>query len=123
MKEPINYKLASAILLCLVFAFGILTVTGLKCNDRIDHTKTKKEILNNIDSLEKVDTKQILQIDSTEQSRKPIKIRISKRNMDLINMKLKEDEKYKEILADSSDVDFVEFNRILTGLVSEYKIN
>jgi len=123
MTEPINYKLASAILLCLVFAFGILMVTGLKCNDRIDHIKTKKEILNNIDSLEKVDTKQILQIDSTEQSRKPIEQRIAKRDGTLVEITKRKDEKYKEILADSSNVDFVEFNRILTELVSEYKIN
>jgi len=123
MNEPINYKLTSAILLCLTLAFGIVMFTNLQCNDRVNHTTTKKQIINKIDSLEKVDTKQVLQIDSIKQSRKLIEERIAKRDGTLVEITKRKDEKYKEILADSSNVDFIEFNRILTGLVIEYKIN
>jgi hypothetical protein len=123
MVEPINYKLTSAILLCLTFAFGILIFTNLQCNDKVNNTVTKKQIINKIDSLEKISDKQIIEINKSKKSRKPIKERIVKRDSTIVEITKRKDEKYKEIIADSSNVDFVEFNRILTDLTKEYKIN
>jgi hypothetical protein len=123
MVEPINYKLTSAILLCLTFAFGILIFTNLQCNDKVNNTVTKKQIINRIDSLEKISNKQVIEINKSKKSRKPIKKRIVKRDSTIVEITKRKDEKYKEIIADSSNVDFVEFNRILTDLTKEYKIN
>jgi hypothetical protein len=123
MAEPINYKLTSAILLCLTFAFGILIFTNLQCNDKVNNTVTKKQIINRIDSLEKISDKQVIEINKSKESRKPIKERIVKRDNTIVEITKRKDEKYKEIIADSSNVDFIEFNRILTDLTKEYKIN
>jgi hypothetical protein len=123
MTEPQNYKLISAVLLCITITFFLIITLGVNCNNRVSFDKEKIHLKHKIDSLERLDAKQVLQIDSTKQSRKPINQRIAKRDGTLVEITKRKDEKYKEILADSSDVDFVEFNRILTGLVSEYKIN
>lgn len=121
-RDPLNYKLITAVLLCLTLTFGILMVTGLQCNDRISHKDAKKQILKNIDSLEKVSANDIKKIDSIKIDRKPVEIRISDRDLTIIEMENKRIKDHEKILNDSADVDLIECDRILTGLVTEYKI-
>ena len=121
-RDPLNYKLITAVLLCLTLTFGILMVTGLQCNDRISHKDAKKQILKNIDSLEKVSANDIKKIDSIKTDRKPVEIRISDRDLTIIEMENKRIKDREKILNDSADIDLIECDRILTGLVAEYKI-
>lgn len=121
-RDPLNYKLITAVLLCLTLTFGILMVTGLQCNDRVSHKDTKKQILKNIDSLERSSTNDIKKIDSIKIDRKPIEIRISDRDLTIIEMENKRIKDHEKILNDSADIDLIECDRILTGLVAEYKI-
>ena len=121
-RDPLNYKLITAVLLCLTLTFVILMFTGLQCNDRVSHKYTKKQILKNIDSLERSSANDIKKIDSIQLDRKPVEIRVADRNMTIIKMQNNRIKDHEKILNDSADVDLIECDRILTGLVTEYKI-
>lgn len=123
MKDPVNYKLYSALIICLVAVFALIIGTNVGCNNNRLYKEQKEVLLHKIDSLENKSKYQVFQMDSMSKSRIPTEKKMIERDRNIIKLTEKKDEEYKDILDDSASVDLIEFDRILTGLVEEYKID